>query len=190
MPSSDRVLITVTGPDRTGVTATLTGILAEQDAPLHDIEQVVVQGQLTLCLLVGIPGNRDVLKELLFAAKQLGMDLDFKPVAQEAPRAAADPAPNEGGGRYVLTAIGDSLGAPHLHALASVLASEGANIEKIGRLSENTLASVEIHAFLARGRDSEALKRPLLPVATSAGFDVSLQRENLYRRSKRLVVLD
>ena len=30
----------------------------------------------------------------------------------------------------------------------------------------------------------------MLSVATSAGFDVSLQRESLYRRSKRLVVLD
>jgi phosphoserine phosphatase len=90
----------------------------------------------------------------------------------------------------VLTAIGDTLGAPHLHALASVLAAEGANIEKIGRLSENTLNSVEIHAQLPPGRDSEALRRTLLAVATKAGFDVSLQRESLYRRSKRLVVMD
>jgi phosphoserine phosphatase len=43
---------------------------------------------------------------------------------------------------------------------------------------------------LPPGRDSDALKRTLLAVATSAGFDVSLQRESLYRRSKRLVVLD
>jgi phosphoserine phosphatase len=185
-PSLDRVLVTVTGPDRTGVTATLTGILAEQGAALFDIEQVVVQGQLTLCLLVGIPGNRDVLKELLFAAKQLGMDLDFKPVVP------AEPAPEKGseGRRYVITAIAPSLGAQHMHALASTLASEGANIEKIGRLSENTLASVEIHALLPPGRDAEILKATLLGVATNAGFDVSLQRESLYRRSKRLVVLD
>src|SRR3954452_16766868 len=80
--ASDRVLVTVTGPDRTGITAALTGILSQQGATLHDIEQVVVQGQLTLCLLVDVPETRDVLKELLFAAKQLGMDLDFKPVAQ------------------------------------------------------------------------------------------------------------
>src|SRR5438309_2307415 len=78
--ASDRVLVTVTGPDRTGVTATLTGILSQQGATLHDIEQVVVQGQLTLCLLIGVPETRDVLKELLFAAKQLEMELDFKPV--------------------------------------------------------------------------------------------------------------
>jgi phosphoserine phosphatase len=183
--ASDRVLVTVTGPDRTGVTATLTGILTQQGATLHDIEQVVVQGQLTLCLLVGVPDTRDVLKELLFTAKQLGMELDFKPVGAT----AAAPTEVEGR-RYVITAIGPTLGASHLHAIASTLATEGANIEKIGRLSENTLASVEIHALLPAGRDSEALKRALLAVATSNGFDVSLQPESLFRRSKRLVVLD
>ncbi|HEY6476778.1 MAG TPA: phosphoserine phosphatase SerB [Polyangia bacterium] len=184
--ASDRVLVTVTGPDRTGVTATLTGILAQQGATLHDIEQVVVQGQLTLCLLIGVPETRDVLKELLFAAKQLDMELDFKPV----PADAAAPAPEPEGRRYVITAIGPTLGAPHLHAIATALAAEGANIEKIGRLSENTLASVEIHALLPPDRDSEVLKRTLLNVATSTGFDVSLQPESLFRRSKRLVVLD
>jgi phosphoserine phosphatase len=187
------VLITVTGPDRTGVTATLTGILSQQGAILHDIEQVVVQGQLTLCLLVGLPHTRDVLKELLFAAKELGMDLDFKPVAAEPaadPSAAGGRNSDGGGRRYVITAIGPALGAPHLHAIASALAAEQANIEKISRLSEGSLASVEIHAVLPAGRDSDVLKRTLLSVATSAGFDVSLQRESLYRRSKRLVVMD
>jgi phosphoserine phosphatase len=184
-PPLDRVLVTVTGPDRTGVTSTLTGILADQGASLYDIEQVVVQGQLTLCLLVGVPGTRDVLKELLFAAKQLGMDLDFKPVV---PSEQAPPPDNDG--RYVITAIAPALGPAHLHALASTLASEGANIEKIGRLSDENLASVEIQARLPAGRDADVLKKTLLGVATNAGFDVSLQRESLYRRSKRLVVMD
>jgi phosphoserine phosphatase len=181
----DRVLVTVTGPDRTGITSTLTGILAEEGATLFDIEQVVVQGQLTLCLLVGFPGTRDLLKELLFAAKELGIGLDFKPV----PAKGGSATPHEGQ-RYVITAIGRSLGAGHLHAIASILASMNVNIEKIGRLSEDTLASVEIHAVLPIDGDSEALKRALLSVATNAGFDVSLQRESLYRRSKRLVVMD
>ena len=75
------VLVTVTGADQPGITARLTGIIATSTASLLDIEQVVVQGQLTLCLLVDVPETRDVLKELLFSAKQLGMELDFKPVA-------------------------------------------------------------------------------------------------------------
>jgi len=188
--TDDRVLITVTGRDRAGITATLTGILAQQGATLHDIEQVVVQGQLTLCLLVGLPHARDVLKELLFTAKEMGLDLDFNPVTAPAQGANGARAANEPGRRYVITAIGRSLGAAALHALAETLASEGANIEKISRLSEDTLASVEIHASLPVGRDREALKRSLLAVATKAGFDVSLQRESLFRRSKRMVVMD
>jgi phosphoserine phosphatase len=179
----DRVLITVTGPDRAGITSTLTGILSEQGATLHDIEQVVVQSQLTLCLLVGLAHARDVLKELLFAAKELGLELDFKPVGENAP-------PGEPGRRYVITAIGPALGAGHLHALSSTLAAEGANIEKVSRLSEGSLASVEIHASLPASGDREALKHSLLSVATRNGFDVSLQRESLFRRSKRMVVMD
>jgi phosphoserine phosphatase len=183
-PRADRVLVTVTGKDRPGVTATLTGILAENDASLADIEQVVVQGQLTLCLLIDLPRSRDVLKDLLFAAKELGMELDFDAVNGD----AADQADESQ--RYVITAIGPTLGPAHLNAIARTLASHTANIEKISRLSEGTLASVEIHARLPGGGDRDELKRSLLSVASHASFDVSLQREGLYRRSKRLVVLD
>jgi phosphoserine phosphatase len=185
--ASDRILVTVTGRDRPGVTATLTGILAEKGAALHDIEQVVVHEQLTLCLLVGLPRSRDVLKELLFAAKELGMELEFNPVVDAAAQGSDDRPPGQ---MYVITAIGPVLGAKHIHAIAATLAGEGANIEKISRLSESSLASVEIHARLPAGGDPERLKRSLLNQAMHASFDVSLQREGLYRRSKRLVVLD
>lgn len=182
---ADRILVTVTGHDRPGVTATLTGILAEKGAALHDIEQVVVQGQLTLCLLVGLPRSRDVLKELLFAAKELGMDLDFTAVAPTDEGASGLWVPE-----YVITAIGPALGAGSLNAIASTLAGAGANIEKISRLSEGALGSVEIHAKLSPASDPERLRRDLLAVATTQNIDVSLQREGLYRRSKRLVVMD
>jgi phosphoserine phosphatase len=182
-PSSNRILITVTGRDQTGITAALSAILADQGAVLHDIEQVVVHGQLTLCLLVGL-SEREMLKDLLFAAKELGLGLDFKPV---------DDAPvsqSVGGQRYVITAIGRSLGAAHIHAIAATLAGEGANIEKISRLSEGTLASVEVHCQLPATRDPIELRRALLAAGMHHSFDVALQRESLYRRSKRLVVMD
>ncbi len=185
-PAGDRVLVTVTGPDRPGVTATLTGILSDKGADLHDIEQVVVQGRLTLCLLVGLARARDVLKELLFAAKQLGMDLDFTPV-ENGGAPGDDPTRDP---TYVITAIAPALGAGHIHAMAATLAAEGANIDKISRLSEGSLASVEIHARLRASGDPERLKRSLLASAMKGSFDVSLQREGLYRRSKRLVVMD
>jgi phosphoserine phosphatase len=189
-PSLDRILVTVTGRDRPGVTSILTGILAERGAALEDIEQVVVHGQLTLCLLVDLPHGSDVLKELLFAAKQLGMELDFMPVLAEVAASGAHAGPAADSQWYVITAIAPSLGASHIHAIASTLASAGANIEKVSRLSEGALGSVEIHATLPSTGDPEALKRSLLGVSMKASFDVALQREGLYRRSKRLVVMD
>ena len=72
--------------------------------------------------------------------------------------------------------------------MASALA-EGANIEKIGRLSRRTSGSVEIQpaAGGARQRAAQAgaARGGDAPASTS-----SLQRESLYRRSKRLVVMD
>ena len=80
--SEKRVLVTVAGADAPGITAHLTGIIAAAGAQLRDIEQVVVQGQLTLCFVVGVePGagyGSPVVKDLLFAAKELGLDLDFE----------------------------------------------------------------------------------------------------------------
>lgn len=183
--ASDRVLVTVTGRDRPGVTATLTGILAKEGATLHDIEQVVVQGQLTLCLLIGIARSRDALKELLLAAKELGMDLDFQVVGGDG---VADAAPR--GPMVVVTAIAPTLSPADLNAIAATLAARGANIEKIARLSEGALASVEILAQMPPAAERDRLKRELLAVATRSSFDIAVQREGLYRRSKRLIVLD
>ncbi|WPB75544.1 phosphoserine phosphatase SerB [Archangium violaceum] len=183
--AQDSVLITVTGKDHPGITARLTGILAGAGAALLDIEQVVVQGQLTLCLLVRLPETHDVLKELLFVARALGVSLDFQPVAS--PKAPAAPVSS----RHVVTMVGRSLGARELHAVTERLARHAANIERVNRLSEAELGSVEIHIALPPEREPEELKRSLLELSMSTNaFDVALQRESLYRRSKRLVVMD
>jgi phosphoserine phosphatase len=183
---SDCVLVTVTGRDQPGITSRLTGLLAEAGAQLLDVEQVVVHGRLTLCLLVRLPESRGVLKELLFAAKELGVELDFQAV--DTPTVV--PA-GVGPLRYVVTAVGRALGASELHALATRLAEHGANIERITRLTETHLGSVEIHITLPREKDPDALKRSLLALSMQASsFDVALQREGLFRRSKRMVVMD
>ena len=177
------VLVTVTGKDHPGITARLTALLAEQGAELLDIEQVVVQGRLTLCLLVRGPEGRGVLEALLFTARELGVALDFQPVET--------PAVGEPPRRYVVTVVGRSLGARELHAVTGPLAEHGANIERITRLSAGTLGSVEIHVALPPGSNPEDLQRVLLERAmASTTFDVALQRESLFRRGKRLVVMD
>lgn len=182
-PPASHVIVTVSGPDRPGITATLTGILEETSSQLLDIEQVVVHGHLTLGMLVGVGSDPGVLKELLFAARELGVSLDFKPLEGPAPHAAR-------AHRYVVTAIGPSLGAAELHALSKTLAEHDGNIAKISRLSQGDLRSVEVQVDLPRGKDPFPLKEALLRLAMRTSFDIALQPEGLFRRSKRLVVMD
>ncbi len=183
LPGS-HVIVTVSGPDRPGITATLTGILEQMNSPLLDIEQVVVQGNLSLGMVVGVREDPGVLKELLFAARELGMSLDFKPVTSFAPQLAREHH------RYVVTAIGPSLGAREMHALSTTLAEHDGNIARISRLSLGDLRSVEMQVDLPRAKDPLPLKQALLSLAMKSSFDVALQREGLFRRSKRLVVMD
>ncbi len=188
-PQEKRVLVTVAGADATGITATLAGIIATAGAHLRDIEQVVVQGQLTLCMVVGVDSEQGhgspVVKDLLFAAKELGLGLDFE-VLDEEPTERS-----EATSLYAVTVIGDEVGAHAVHALTQVLARSGVNIETIKRLSEVTLSSLEI--LVAVPRDPErvlALHKELVRVALEVGVDLAFQREGLTRRSKRLVVMD
>ncbi|GHG67809.1 phosphoserine phosphatase SerB [Comamonas sp. JC664] len=184
-PSSESVLITVAGKDQPGITSRFTGLLAEAGAALLDVEQVVVRGRLTLCLLARLSGDTGaVLEPLVAAAKTLGVTLDVEPVTA--------PASVDGeGSRFVVTAVGRALGAGELHALTQVLAAHGAHVERITRTSEPHLGAVDIHLALAAGQAPDALKQALLELSMkSGGFDVALQRESLFRRGKRMVVMD
>ncbi|RKH32246.1 phosphoserine phosphatase SerB [Corallococcus praedator] len=186
---SDTVLLTVTGRDGPDTTSRLTGLLADAGAELLDVEQVVVQGLLTLALLVrpsaSAPEGQDPWQALLLAARELGVTVDVRAVAPVATPGGPEPL------RYVVTGVGKTLGAREVHALTARLAEQGARVERITRLSETPLGSVELHVTLPPDADPSSLKRALLALSMeSPTFDVALQRESLYRRGKRMVVMD
>jgi phosphoserine phosphatase len=193
--SRQRVLVTVSGPDTPGITASLTGIVADGGAILRDIEQVVLSGQLTLCLVIEVardksgPGSA-VLKDLLFAAKELGLELDFKVLAA-APTSPPTPASATTRTSYAVTVIGDDVDAATVHALTSCLAQHQANIDEIERLSDGDLSSLQIViSFDDDEQKAHALRQALMAIARQSGVDLALQVEDLARRTKRLVVFD
>lgn len=178
-------LLTITGPDAPGITSALTHVLSQADIELQDIEQVVVQGQLTLCLLVNLdlesPAGEQALKELLFCAKKLGQELSYRQITLL-------PKKNRKR-RYVLTLMADPVTAQVMHQVSSLLAMHEANIENIRRLSHGDLSSLEIALSISESNAS-ILKEALLKELAEGNVDTALQRESLTRRNKRLVVLD
>ena len=186
-----RVLVTVTGHDREGITAALTGIVAEADVDIVDMEQVVVQGILSLSIVLAFPAGQGrgqpVLKELLFAAKELGLALDFEVLAGAEAAAGARSCRT----RSVLTLIGNpDLRAKVIARIARVLADAGFNIETIQWLHQGRTHCMEV-VVSSPARDlAKRLKPLLLPVAREYEVDLALQPDTLFRMMKRLVVFD
>lgn len=181
---ADRLLVTVTGPDVPGAMARLTELLAKGGAELADVEQVVVQGRLVLCFLVELPSSRDaVLNALIDEGARSGLRVETAPVsAVDGARPRND---------WVVTLIAERIGASSLQSVLHRLHEHGAHVERIRRLTESDLSALELMFSLPADDGShEALKTALLELSLSDGFDVAIQKDDVHRRSKRLVVMD
>ncbi|MDZ7810320.1 MAG: ACT domain-containing protein [Arhodomonas sp.] len=80
---SDVVLINISGQDKPGITYALMDILAGYGARVLDIGQAVIHDTLALGMLIRIPEesrNAPVLKDLLFEAHKLELQVRFTPI--------------------------------------------------------------------------------------------------------------
>ncbi|MCK6530758.1 phosphoserine phosphatase SerB [Myxococcota bacterium] len=185
MSETQLLLVTVTGPDRPGITAGLAEVLAQDGVTLVDVEQTTTLRLLSLSILIALePGPRSsVLKDLLFRARELGVHLDFQVV--EPDEAVVRPLPS-----YAVTCIGDPLTASFLADLAGEAARCGLNIDRIARLTRGRLSCLEL---ILRGENAvevPRVRRALMGVGGRHAVNVAFQPEAFYRRSKRLVCFD
>jgi phosphoserine phosphatase len=182
------VIVTVTGRDVPGITSGLTEILNREGVRLLDMEQSVTHGLLSLSMVIqfvaGGSHADSVLKDLLFKAKELGVNLDFNVVEGELQlRSTAH--------QFAITLMSDDLLPRHIAAISAVLAKSKVNIDSIRKLNEGGLSCLELITYTNSRIDLSALKDDLLKVAARfPRVDIAVQRENLYRRAKRLVVMD
>ena len=73
------VLITVTGPDKPGVSSVLFSALAVNNADMLDVEQVVIHGKLVLGVLVAAPKDPEGLQEAVEQAMaSVGMQVEVE----------------------------------------------------------------------------------------------------------------
>ena len=130
----EQILVRITGKDRIGLTAAFTGILAKYDAQILDIGQADIHSTLSLGLLIRMDEEHSgqVMKELLFKATELGVQIGFEPVPDDE---YEEWAGRQGRTRYILTVIGRSLSAAQIEAAARIVADQGLDIDSIKRLT-------------------------------------------------------
>jgi phosphoserine phosphatase len=183
---ADEIRVTFTGADRPGITAELAAVLAEANAELLDIEQVVVQCKLNLNFLLALPAGQGasspVLKDLLWKARELGLhvDYDFAPAASVLHKTPV----------WALTVLANPIDIRLLAKIASATAQAGFNIERVQRLSQRALSSVEFLLSAREGECENRLRSGLIALRSEHSCDLALQRETLTRRNKRLIVMD
>lgn len=192
------VLINITGEDRPGLTATITGVLAQGGVGILDIGQAVIHGTQSCGILIEIPdtgGASSVLDDLLSMGSTHDQHVRVTPVAEAEYRQWVA---EQGKDRHIVTLLTRKVTAEQLQRVSSITAKHGLNIEHIDRLSrrpsldasdEPSKGCIE---FSVRGEpaDTAALRAEFLSVAEALDVDIAFQRDTVLRRNRRLAVFD
>ncbi|MDX6294747.1 MAG: phosphoserine phosphatase [Kribbellaceae bacterium] len=179
-PDRPTMLVTLTGTDRPGLTSAVLSTLAGKGLDVIDAEQVVLRGRLVLGVLLTAPRSDASLRaELAALAEGLEVEIQISHgIGDNEPRRK---------GRSQVTVIGNPLSAAGLAAIAGRIADTGANIDRISRMARYPVTAMEI---AVSGADPDALRAVLALEGVAQGLDVAVQAGGLYRRAKRLIVMD
>ncbi|MBX3130642.1 MAG: phosphoserine phosphatase SerB [Polyangiaceae bacterium] len=186
----NRIVLHVAGVDRPGVTSRLTGIIANENAQLVNIGQSVLHGYLTLSAIVDIPEESNALRQILFAVSELGLRLE---VSAFQPGASAPPPARVPG--LCVTALGDLADGAAVARITREMASRKMNIGEIRSLSEEGLSGLELICDLDASTELGTaelsdLRGNFLRLGSELGIDIAVQRDDIFRRNKRLVCMD
>ena len=192
------ILINISGQDHPGVTSALSEILAKYDAGILDIGQADIHHTLSLGILIktnsDVSGN--IMKELLFEATKLNVNIRFTPVSREE---YEEWVGRQGKNRWIITLLGRRLTARQIATVTAEISRQGLNIDGIQRLTgrmplgeEEQPRSKSCVEFSVRGtpNDFHAMQAKFMNLAQEDDFDISMQEDTLYRRCRRLICFD
>ncbi|KRE62770.1 phosphoserine phosphatase SerB [Nostocoides sp. Soil756] len=179
-PEARTLLLSLSGPDRPGVTSAVFAAASTVGADVLDLEQVVVRGHLALSVLLSPSHDENVLTDRLTrAGENLGMTVRL--VGGRGDNASRRT------GRAAVVVMAAPLETRHVAAVAASIAEHGANIDRIRRLSRWPVTTVELDVS---GADVPGLRRALGLVSAATGCDIAVAPAGLARRGARLVVMD
>lgn len=187
---TDHILVTVAGPDHPGITKELMACIEESGDSLQDMGQAVTHGLLSLSFLIQIKNRVDgeavVLKELLYRATKLGLNLTFQEIEkkQDIPSIADQE-------KFILNCVApEKIYAAFIKDIASVLAESNINILRIDNVRPSSFSALEITTAVPNHLNYQTLKEKLLKISTKHQVDIAFLKDNVFRRSKRLIVFD
>lgn len=190
------IQVNISGEDKPGLTAELTGILARYDAFILDIGQSNIHKSLALGILFRTTTEQSgfIMKDLLFEATRLGVQIRFTPIEREQYDAWVA---RQGRNRYIVTLLGREVTAAEIAEVSALITRYGLNIDAIKRLTgrmplEGPTGKYCIELSI-RGQltaDQRLEFQQELMSRSGSGLDISFQKDDIYRRSRRLICFD
>ncbi len=192
------IQVNIYGADKPGLTTALTEILAAHDAFILDIGQANIHDSLTLGILFLTTSDKSgvIMKELLFKSSDLGVHIRFKPVSEED---YTHWVGLQGKDRYIITLLGRSIDARKIAEVTQVVYKQGLNIDAIKRLTgrvpireeeRKTRSCIELSVRGDLSEEGKTQMQTEFMRFSRHGLDISFQKDDMYRRSRRLICFD
>ncbi len=195
-PEIEIIQINISGEDKPGMTSSLAEILAKYDAFILDIGQANIHRSLTMGILFMTTADKSgsIMKELLFKASELGVMIRFTPIPPDEYSAWVS---RQGKNRYIVTLLGRKVTAEHIALATRAVCEQGLNIDAIKRLTgrmpleEDDRSPKACIELSVRGtlNDRNQMQEHFMTLS-ELGVDVSFQKDDIYRRSRRLICFD
>jgi len=196
---SNIILLNISGEDRIGLSADFYAVIEEIDVRILDIGQSVIHNQVSQGMMLQIPADQnleDLTRQLQERATSLKLRIDVTNVDADA---YSNWVKLQGADRYILTLLTREVSAEEIARVTQVTAEQGLNIHDIVRLSgrvpldkpvSNEVKSCVQFSLHGQPHDPAAMRSHFLKIASELDIDIAIQKDDAYRRNRRLVCFD
>lgn len=190
------ILVSISGQDKPGLMSALMTLCLDYQAQILDMGQAVIHDELALGLLLSCTDLDQLSAAIERRCEQTGSALRIERVN---PEDYGNWAQTIFRSPLILTLLTNGSATQPLQAVSALTHSYQMNIDTVRRLTkpkrltdadgvdERFGIEMRLSGELASSVEFQA---ELLKLADNSGFDVSLQRDSVFRRNRRLVAFD
>lgn len=193
------LLLNISGNDRIGLSADFFAVIGQIDVRILDIGQSVIHDQVSQGMMIELPENQDdsqLIKIIKARAKSLQLEVK---VSEVEPEKYSQWVQQQGTDRYILTLLTREVSAEEIARVTQVTAEQGLNIHDITRLSgrvpldqpiSNQVVSCIEFSLQGKPKHTESMRTSFLKIASELDIDIAIQKDDAFRRNRRLVCFD
>ena len=197
-PQNDSILLlNILGQDRIGLSSDLYSVIKTFNVRILDIGQSVIHDQVSQGMMLAVPNqDKTASAKLIEKAESLGLKLKVREISQTEYQEWVS---QQGQDRYTLSLLTREVSAEEIARVTAVTSEQGLNIHDIVRLSgrlplgqpvSNATKSCIEFALQGQPNDVETMRASFLSIASELDIDIAIQKDDAYRRSRRLVCFD